>query len=143
MTPPGDIGAIAALLALSTGAACCAAWAARFPAQRLALRSAALGIAVVAAALGSTTGLVASAGVRCARSPPTGCGIALALSGLALVAVLVTGTTWAVAGNVVPNGLGSYLEDQLGPHGSCSGGTRSRSLTATPGSARAPGASGS
>ncbi|MBW8699059.1 hypothetical protein MBT84_05620 [Streptomyces sp. MBT84] len=117
VTPPGDTGAIAALLALSTGAACCAAWAARFPAQRLALRSAALGIAVVEAALGSTTGLVASAGVLlCSLAADRMRHRALALSGLALVAVLVTGTTWAVAGNVLPDGLGSYLEDQLGPH---------------------------
>ncbi|GAA3829398.1 O-antigen ligase family protein [Streptomyces chiangmaiensis] len=117
VTPHGDTGEIAALFALSAGAACCAAWAARFPAQRLALRLSAVGIGVVAAALGSTTGLVASAGILlCSLAADRMRHRALALSGLALATVLVTGVTWAVAEGVLPDGLGSFLEDQLGPH---------------------------
>lgn len=115
--PLGQAGATAALLTLSTGAACCAAWAATAPALRLSLRLLAAAIAVTAAALGSTTGLVAcSAVLLCSlaagRMPQRGVGIA----GLVLTTALVTGLTWAIAGKAVPDGLAASLEGQLTGH---------------------------
>ncbi|MFJ1606064.1 O-antigen ligase family protein [Streptomyces sp. NPDC088253] len=115
--PLGHGGATAALLALSTGAACCAAWAARRPAQRLALRLLAVGIVVSAAVLGSTTGCAAGAGVLlCSLAADRVRRRALGLGGLALTAALVAGATWAIAGNVLPDGLTGSLEGQLTEH---------------------------
>ncbi|MFD7997621.1 O-antigen ligase family protein [Streptomyces mirabilis] len=116
-TPLGHGGATAALLALSTGAACCAAWAARGPAQRLALSLLAVGIVVSAAVLGSATGCAAGAGVLlCSLAADRMRRRALGLGGLALAAALVTGATWAVAENVLPDGLTASLEGQLTEH---------------------------
>lgn len=114
--PLGRTGATAALLALSAGAACCAAWAARGPA-RLALWVVAGGIAVAAAVLGSTVGSAACAGVllwslAAARVRRPGPG----LVGLAVAAAVVAGTSWAVAVDVLPDGPAVSLEDRLGPH---------------------------
>ncbi|MER5791183.1 O-antigen ligase family protein [Streptomyces sp. NPDC001980] len=123
-TPLGHAGAVAALLALATGAACCAAWATPVPALRLGLRMlaagiavAAAGIAVAGAAVGSAAGCAASAVVllcslaagRMRRRGP-------AVAGLALVAALVTGTVWAVAADVLPDGLASALAGPLTEH---------------------------
>ncbi|WP_286248514.1 O-antigen ligase family protein [Streptomyces graminofaciens] len=115
--PIGHSGATAALLALSTGAACCAAWAARVPGPRLALCLLAVGITVTAAVLGSTTGFVACAGVllcslAAARTRRRGPG----LVGLALVTALMTGAAWAVADNSLPEGLAYALEGRLTQH---------------------------
>ncbi|MFD1661692.1 O-antigen ligase family protein [Streptomyces caeni] len=115
--PLGHTGATAALLTLSSGAACCAAWAAGAPGYRLAPGLSAAAFAVIAAALGSTTGLAACAGVllcslaagRTRRRGP-------ALTALALVAALTTGTTWAVAEGALPQGLRTMLEDQFSRH---------------------------
>ncbi|MFD5714205.1 O-antigen ligase family protein [Streptomyces pharetrae] len=115
--PLGHAGAIAALLALATGAACCAAWSAGASALRLALGALAAGIALTAAVVGSTTGLVACTAVLLAslaagrirhRGP--------ALAGLALTAVLAVGGAWAVAGQVLPPGPAAFLEGPLTPH---------------------------
>jgi O-antigen ligase len=117
VTPLGHAGATAALSALSAGAACCAAWAAGPGALRSALRALAAAIAVAAAVLGSAVGFAAcvavllgslAAGRTRHRGP--------ALTGLALSAALTAGLTWAVAGNVVPEGLAVSLEDRLTPH---------------------------
>lgn len=113
ISPLGQTGSTAALLTLSAGAACCAAWAARPPALRLGLRLLAAGIGVASAFLGSTAGCIACAGVllcslaadRMRRGP--------GLAGLALAAGLVTGATWAIAENALPDGLTSALEGQL------------------------------
>lgn len=115
--PLGHAGAVAALLALATGGACCAAWATPVPALRFGLRTLAAGIAVAGAALGSAAGCAASAAVllcslAAGRTRHRGAGIA----GLALAAVLVTGTVWAVAGNVLPAGPSSILEGPLTAH---------------------------
>ncbi|GLW46868.1 hypothetical protein Stsp02_25300 [Streptomyces sp. NBRC 14336] len=112
--PLGHAGATAALLTLSAGAACCAAWSARAAALRLALRLLAAGIAVTAAVLGSTSGTVVCAAVllcslAAGRMHHRGLGIA----GLALATGLVTTLTWAVASNAVPDGLAASLEGQL------------------------------
>ncbi|MHA5054509.1 O-antigen ligase family protein [Streptomyces sp. SD15] len=113
----GNAGATAALLALSTGAVCCAAWAARPPMLRLALRLSAVGIVVTAAALGSATGCAAGAGVLlCSLAADRLRRRALGLAGLALGAALVTGATWAIAGNALPRGLPASLEGLLTQH---------------------------
>ncbi|WP_189184001.1 O-antigen ligase family protein [Streptomyces albiflavescens] len=113
----GHTGATAALLTLSTGAACCAAWAARPPALRLTLRLLAAGVAVTAAVLGATTGFVTCAGVLlCSVAAARMRRRALGLAGLALTAALVTGTTWAIAEDALPDGLTASLEGQLTQH---------------------------
>ncbi|QOV40329.1 O-antigen ligase family protein [Streptomyces ferrugineus] len=117
VTPLGHAGATAAVLTLSVGAACCAAWATTSPALRLGLRALAAGIAVTAAALGSTSGFVICCAVllcslAAGRIRRRGLGIA----GLALTAASVTGLTWAIAANAVPGGLFARLEDQLTAH---------------------------
>ncbi|MFI6932788.1 O-antigen ligase family protein [Streptomyces sp. NPDC050287] len=114
ITPLGHAGATAALLTLSAGAACCAAWATESPALRPALRLLAAGITVTAAALGSIAGFTACVAVllgslAAGRMRHRGAGIA----GLALSAALVAGLTWAVAGNKVPAGLAASLESRL------------------------------
>ncbi|MFH8805358.1 O-antigen ligase family protein [Streptomyces sp. NPDC017936] len=115
--PPGRAGATAAVLTLSAGAACCAAWAARGPVLRFALGVLAGGVAVAGAALGSTTAVVACCGVllcslAAGRVRQRGAGLAA----LALAAAAVTGLTWATAGNAVPGGLAASLEDRLTAH---------------------------
>jgi O-antigen ligase len=116
-TPNGHAGATAALLTLSAGAACCAAWATEVEAARLALRLLTAGIAATAAALGSATGCVACTAVllwslAAGRLRHRGTGIA----GLALVAALVTGLTWALAANAGPAELTAALESRLTSH---------------------------
>ena len=117
ITPLGDAGGAAALLVLSTGAACCAAWATEALVLRMVLRALAAGIAVVSAVLGSVGGFAACVAVllcslATGRIRHRGPGIA----GMALSAFLVAGLTWAVAGNAVPRGLGVSLEGQLTSH---------------------------
>ncbi|WP_316766834.1 O-antigen ligase family protein [Streptomyces sasae] len=116
-TPLGHAGAVAALLALATGSACCAAWATPVPALRFGLGVLAVGIAVAGAVMGSVPGCAASAAVllcslAAGRMRHLGPGIA----GLALAAALVTGTVWAVAANALPAGLASALEGPLTEH---------------------------
>ncbi|MEU6217515.1 O-antigen ligase family protein [Streptomyces sp. NPDC047022] len=116
-TPLGNMGAVAALLTLATGAACCAAWAARRPAQRFAMSLGAAGITVTAAVLGSTTGLVACVGVLlCSLAADRMRHRAPALAAFALVSALVTAAAWAVAEQVGPHGLDTFLEDRLSGH---------------------------
>ncbi|MEU9736901.1 O-antigen ligase family protein [Streptomyces sp. NPDC048002] len=115
--PLGHAGATAGLLTLATGAACCAAWAAKARALRLGLLLLAAGITATAAVLGSTSGLlVCSAVLLCAlaagRMPHRGLGLA----GLALTTAAVTGLTWAVAGRAVPEGLSGSLAGPLTGH---------------------------
>ncbi|MFD4566235.1 O-antigen ligase family protein [Streptomyces sp. NPDC058467] len=117
LLPLGHTGATAALLTLATGGACCAAWAARPPALRLALRLLAAAIAVTAAVLGSTTGFVTCAGVlMCSLAAARTRHRAPGLVGLALAAALVAGATWAMAENALPEGLTASLEGRLTEH---------------------------
>ncbi|AWT41544.1 O-antigen ligase family protein [Streptomyces actuosus] len=116
LSPLGHAGATAAVLTLSAGAACCAAWAAA-PAPRLALRLLAVGITIAAGALGSVAGVVACAAVllgslAAGRMHHRGLGVA----GLAVAAALVAGATWAVAAAAFPRGLTAALEGQLTSH---------------------------
>ncbi|MCX4759790.1 O-antigen ligase family protein [Streptomyces sp. NBC_01275] len=114
--PLGHAGATAAVLTLAAGAACCAAWAASSPVLRLALWLLAAGVPVVGALVGSTMAVVTCcavllcslAGGRVRRRGP-------ALAALALSAALVTGLTWAVAGNALPGGAADRLERLLTP----------------------------
>ncbi|MBE1595026.1 MULTISPECIES: O-antigen ligase family protein [Streptomyces] len=117
ISPLGHTGATAALLALSAGAACCAAWAARSPGPRLALRLLACGMAVTAAVLGSTSGFAACVGVLlCSLAAARMRHRGLGLAGLALATALVTATVWATAEHALPTGLTDSLEGQLTPH---------------------------
>lgn len=117
ISPLGHSGATAALLALSAGAACCAAWAARSPGPRLLLRLLTCGIAVTALVLGSTTGFAACVGVLlCSLAAARMRHRGLGLAGLALGMALVTATVWAIAEDVLPAGLTDSLEGQLTPH---------------------------
>ncbi|MEU4035526.1 O-antigen ligase family protein [Streptomyces collinus] len=115
--PLGHDGAVAALLALATGAACCAAWTARRTATRLGLRLFAVVIALTGAAVGSTAGCAASAAVLlCSLAAGAVRHRGLALAGLALVAALAAGTVWAAAAGALPGGLTEALGGRLAPH---------------------------
>ncbi|MEU8697035.1 O-antigen ligase family protein [Streptomyces sp. NPDC048680] len=113
-TAPGYTGAAAGLLVLAAGAACCAAAAARREPLRFTLRLLALGAACASLGLGSVAGCAAALGVLL-------CSLASArvrrrlpgLAGLALAAGLVVGISWAVAEDVLPDGLTISLEGQL------------------------------
>ncbi|MEE1940787.1 O-antigen ligase family protein [Streptomyces sp. TRM 70361] len=118
--PDGRMGADAALLALSAGAACCAAHSARTgPARRL-LHLLALAIAVAAPVLGSPAGGAAAFGVllfsltagRAHRRLPV-------LAVLAAVAAAASAAVWVVADDTAPPGLRpveNVLEDRLGTY---------------------------
>ncbi|MGV9561427.1 O-antigen ligase family protein [Streptomyces sp. NPDC003480] len=117
LVPLGHTGAVAALLTLSSGAACCAAWAARDPASRFALRLSVGGIAGVAGALGSTVGAAASLGVLLySLAADRTRHRTRVLAAFALVVTAGTTATWAMAGNVTPGGPLTALEDQFGGH---------------------------
>ena len=112
--PLGHAGATAALLALATGAACCAAWSARRPATRLGLRLLAAGIALTGAAVGSAVGCAASAAVllcslAAGAMPCRGAGVA----GLALTAVVPAAAVWAVAADALPAALTEALRGRF------------------------------
>lgn len=117
VAPLGDAGATAALLTLAAGCACCAAWAATAPVLRLALRLLAAGITVTALVLGSVSGFVTCTAVLlCSLAAGRMRHRGLGVVGLGLAAALVTGGTWAIAGNVLPDGLTESLEGQLSLH---------------------------
>ncbi len=91
-TPPGHVGAVTALLVLATGAACCAAWAARPPLLRLALRALATGITVASAVIGPIAGFFLCAAVLlCSLAAGHMRRRGVGLAGLALTTALVTG----------------------------------------------------
>ncbi|MDQ0935494.1 O-antigen ligase family protein [Streptomyces turgidiscabies] len=113
-TPAGHLGAVAALLVLATGAACCAAWAARMPSLRSGLRALATGITVASAVLAPVAGFALCAAVLlCSLAAGHMPRRSVGLAGLALTAALVAGTAWAVAEDVLPDGLSDSLEGQL------------------------------
>ncbi|MEV5605026.1 O-antigen ligase family protein [Streptomyces sp. NPDC052299] len=111
---PGQTGGAAALLVLAAGAACCAAAGAGKRVPRAALRLLALGTAGASLALGSVAGFAAALGVlvcslAAARTPRR----LLGLGALALVAGLAVGASWAMAEEVLPDGLTVSLEGPL------------------------------
>ncbi|MGA4847355.1 O-antigen ligase family protein [Streptomyces sp. G5(2025)] len=114
-SPLGHAGSTAGLLILSAGAACCAAWAARTPAARVALRVLAAGVAGTAVALGSPAAFAGCALVLlCSLAAAHVRRRALGLAGLAAATALLTGLSWAVAENILPDGLSASLEGRLG-----------------------------
>ncbi|MEU8487202.1 hypothetical protein [Streptomyces sp. NPDC048641] len=117
-SPLGRTGATAALLALSTGAACCAAWATRRLPVRAALFLLAGGIAAAAAAVGSIAGVATCTGVLLCSLASVGMRHrrGLGLAGLGLVTGLVSGLTLALLKGVLPSGLAASLEGQLTQH---------------------------
>ncbi|WP_018546343.1 O-antigen ligase family protein [Streptomyces sp. LaPpAH-108] len=115
--PLGHTGATAAVLALATGAACCAAWATPVPALRSALWLPAALIALSGAVVGSPVGCVASGAVllcslAAGSMPHRGVGVA----GLALAAAGTAGGVWAVAAGALPGPLAEAATDRLGPY---------------------------
>ncbi|MQY37415.1 hypothetical protein SRB17_54190 [Streptomyces sp. RB17] len=115
--PLGHAGGTAALLALATGAACCAAWATSVPELRLVLRLLAVGIVLAGAVLGSAAGCVSSAAVLlCSLTAGSVSRRGACLLGLAVAAALVAGTAWALAADVLPGGLARVLEGRLSAH---------------------------
>lgn len=113
-TAPGHAGAAAALLVLAAGAACCAAAAARRESLRFALRLLAAGAACAALGLGSVAGFAAAAGVLlCSLAAARMRSRLLGLVGFALAAGLMAGASWAVAEDVLPDGLAVVLEGRL------------------------------
>ncbi|MEV5874582.1 O-antigen polymerase [Streptomyces sp. NPDC052101] len=115
--PLGHAGGTAALLALATGAACCAAWATPVPRLRLVLRVLAAGIVLTGAVLGSAAGFLASAAVllwSLAVGSVSRRGVCLL--GPAVAAALPAGTAWALAGGALPDGLARVLEGRLTAH---------------------------
>ncbi|CAL9364675.1 hypothetical protein SUDANB108_00732 [Streptomyces sp. enrichment culture] len=116
-TPLGHAGATAAVLTLSAGAACCAAWAASRPAVRLGLRLLAAGTVLLAGWLGSVTGCVTCLAVLlCSLAAGRVRHRGAALAALAGVAAVVTALTWAIASGAVPGGFTAALEGRLTPH---------------------------
>ncbi|WP_156724940.1 O-antigen ligase family protein [Streptomyces apocyni] len=116
-SPLGYTGAAAALLILAAGAACCGAWATGRPPARLVLRLLAAAVAGAALALDSMAGFVGAAGVLlCSLAAARVRYRALGLAGFALVTVVLAGVSWAVAEDVLPDGLTVSLEDQLTQH---------------------------
>jgi hypothetical protein len=114
--PLGHAGATAAVLALATGAACCAAWATPIPALRLGLRALAAAIVLAGAALGSPAGCVVGAAVLlCSLAAGSTPGRGVGLAALAVAAALVAGTTWAVAADGLPDGLAGALAGRFTP----------------------------
>lgn len=112
--PLGHAGATAAVLALATGAACCAAWSARRPAARIGLRLLAAGIALTGAATGSAAGCAAGAAVllcslAAGAMPCRGAGIA----GLALAAAAPAAAVWAAGADALPAGLTGALRSRF------------------------------
>ncbi|MFB7509056.1 O-antigen ligase family protein [Streptomyces broussonetiae] len=115
--PLGHTGGTAALLALATGAASCAAWAAPTPALRLGMWALAVGIVLTGAALGSAAGCAAGAAVLlCALAAGSPVRRGVSLLGLAVAAALVAGTAWALASDALRGGLAGVLEGRLTAH---------------------------
>ncbi|WP_329406889.1 O-antigen ligase family protein [Streptomyces sp. NBC_00704] len=114
VAPLGHAGAAAALLILSAGAACCAAWTTPVAAVRLALWLLAGVVVVAGALLGSAAAVVACGAVLlCSSAAGGGFRRGPVLAGLTLVAALVTGLTWAVAGSALPGGLAGVVREVL------------------------------
>lgn len=112
--PLGYPNADAALLVLATGAACCAAWAARGRFWQVALHLVGAGAAVAALALGSAAGFAAGVAiVLCSLAAARIRRRLLGLVTLALAAVLAVGASCAVAENALPAGLSASLTGQL------------------------------
>ncbi|MFI6873684.1 O-antigen ligase family protein [Streptomyces sp. NPDC050400] len=117
VAPIGRAGATAALLALSAGALCCAAWSARGRTLRIALHLPAVATVAVAAVLGSVAGIAACAGVvLCSLGVARLRRRAIGLAALGFATALVAGLGVALAKDALPAGLAAALEDRLSRH---------------------------
>ncbi|WP_317453346.1 O-antigen ligase family protein [Streptomyces xanthii] len=117
LAPLGRSGATAALLALSAGALCCAAWSARRGELRVGLHLAGAGVVVVAAVTGSGAGVAAcTAVVLCSLAAARMRRRALGLAGLGLGTALVVAVSLALAQGVLPSGLADTLEGRITRH---------------------------
>ncbi|MEW2133754.1 O-antigen ligase family protein [Streptomyces sp. NPDC005435] len=115
--PLGHTGATAALLALATGAACCAAWATPVPALRSALRLLAALIVLTGAVMGSPLGCAASGAVLlCSLAAGSMRHRGVGVAGLALAAAGAAGGVWAVAAGALPGGPAEAVAERLGPY---------------------------
>ncbi|MGQ5634822.1 MULTISPECIES: O-antigen ligase family protein [unclassified Streptomyces] len=113
--PLGNAGGTAALLALATGALCCAAWATPAGELRRVLRLPAVAMVPAGAVLGSPAGCAAAAAVLlCSLAAGWASRRGVWLLGLAAVAALAAGTAWALAAGVLPGGPARMLADRLG-----------------------------
>ncbi|MFI0822626.1 O-antigen ligase family protein [Streptomyces sp. NPDC021098] len=113
----GHQGLGAAQPTLATGAACCAAWAARRPALRLALWLLALTITLTAVVSAPPAGWAASGAVLlCSLAAARLRRRLAALTVLALVAAVAVVGCWAVAADAVPGGLPRSLRSHLTEH---------------------------
>ncbi|MFD3451178.1 O-antigen ligase family protein [Streptomyces sp. NPDC058691] len=113
--PLGYANADAALMVLATGAACCAAWAARSGPLRIGLRLLGVLAAFVALGLGSAAGFAASLGVLLCSLAADRTPRLVGLAGLALATAVAVGGTCAVAVDALPPGLSASLSGRLTP----------------------------
>ncbi|MFJ4716775.1 O-antigen ligase family protein [Streptomyces sp. NPDC088785] len=112
--PLGGAGATAALLVLSTGALCCAAWSARTRRPRITLHLLSAGTVVVGVLAGSAAGAAASCAVAlCSLASARRRRRARALAGLGVGTAVVAGLGLALADGALPPGWASFLTDGL------------------------------
>ncbi|MFJ3640602.1 O-antigen ligase family protein [Streptomyces sp. NPDC090108] len=115
--PLGQAGAVAALLALSAGAACCASWGTSVRAWRLGLRALAAAIVLTGAVVGSAEGSVAGAAVLlCSLAAGSVTRRSVGIVALALAGAAAVATVWAVAEGVMPGGLAGALTERFDAH---------------------------
>ncbi|GHF00327.1 O-antigen ligase family protein [Streptomyces griseoluteus] len=115
--PLGQAGAVAALLALTTGALCCAAWSTPVPAMRPLLWLLAAAMVPAGAVLGSPGGCAAGGAVllcsvAAGSTPYRGAGLA----GLAVVAGAAVGAVCGLASGVLPGGCAAEFTERIGPY---------------------------
>ncbi|QPP10022.1 O-antigen ligase family protein [Streptomyces bathyalis] len=115
--PAGRSGVTAALLTLSVGAFCCAAWAAPVGAVRNGLRLAAAATVVCALLVGTPVGFAAALGVLLCSLVAGGIRRRpMFLAALAVAAAAVSGVTFVVAQEEQPRGTPVALHEQLTLH---------------------------
>lgn len=115
--PLGQAGAVAALLALATGALCCAAWSTPVPAMRPLLWLLAAAMVPVGAVLGSPGGCAAGGAVLlCSVAAGSTSYRGAGLAGLAVVAGLAVGTVCGLASGVLPGGCAAEFTERIGPY---------------------------
>ncbi|MFG2811872.1 O-antigen ligase family protein [Streptomyces sp. NPDC048410] len=115
--PLGQAGAVAALLALATGALCCAAWSTPVPGLRPPLWLLAAAVVLAGALLGSPGGCAAGGAVllcsvAAGSMPHRGAGLA----GLAVAAGVAVGAVWGLASGVLPGGFAEEFTERIGPY---------------------------
>ncbi|MGV9322958.1 O-antigen ligase family protein [Streptomyces sp. NPDC003660] len=115
--PLGQAGAVAALLALATGALCCAAWSTPVSGLRPPLWLLAAAVIPAGALLGSPGGCAAGGAVllcsvAAGSMPHRGAGLA----GLAVAAGAAVGAVWGLASGVLPGGFAAEFTERIGPY---------------------------